>query len=55
MRVAQNQLESELASQLLLKLLSLKPPSFERFVIRLLMAMGYGGSTAKAARALGRS
>jgi restriction system protein len=55
MRVAQGQIESELARQLLVKLLGFTPPSFERFVIKLLMAMGYGGSTANAARALGRS
>ena len=55
MRAAHDQLDSELARQLLLQLLALKPRSFERFVIKLLTAMGYGGSTANAARALGRS
>ena len=55
MRAAHGHLDSELARQLLLRLLALKPPSFERFVIKLLTAMGYGGSTANAARALGRS
>lgn len=55
MRAAQKQLESELGRDLLERILSSPPAFFERLVIKLLTAMGYGGSTTEAARALGRS
>jgi restriction system protein len=55
MRAARRQLELELARDLLSRIVHSKPAFFERLVIKLLTAMGYGGSTANAARALGRS
>lgn len=55
MRSAHRQLENELARDLLDRILSAAPDFFERLVVKLLTAMGYGGSTAEAARALGRT
>ncbi|MGO9742533.1 MAG: restriction endonuclease [Roseiarcus sp.] len=55
MRAAQQQLESELGRDLLDRILAAPPAFFERLVIKLLTAMGYGGSTANAARALGKT
>lgn len=55
MRVGQKQLESELGRDLLERILTAPPAFFERLVIKLLTAMGYGGSTTEAARALGKS
>ncbi len=55
MRAAQRQLESELARDLLDRIVASTPAFFERLVIKLLTAMGYGGTTANAARALGKS
>lgn len=55
MRAAQKQLESELARDLLDRIVAATPSFFERLVIKLLRAMGYGGSTANAARALGKT
>jgi restriction system protein len=55
MRAAQRQLESELGRDLLERIVAAPPAFFEKLVIKLLIAMGYGGSTANAARALGKS
>jgi restriction endonuclease Mrr len=55
MRAAQQQLQNELAADLLDRILAASPDFFERLVVQLLTAMGYGGSTAEAARALGKS
>ena len=55
MRSAHRLLENELARDLLDRILSAAPDFFERLVVKLLTAMGYGGSTAEAARALGRT
>lgn len=55
MRSAQQQLEEALGSDLLERMIAAPPDFFERAVVRLLAAMGYGGSVAEAARALGRS
>ena len=55
MRAAQRRLESELGRELLNRVISAPPAFFERLVVKLLTAMGYGGSTANAGRALGRS
>ncbi len=54
MRAAQKLLEAELGNDLLKRILDAPPAFFERLVIKLLTSMGYGGSTAEAARALGR-
>ncbi|NLF10133.1 MAG: restriction endonuclease [Pirellulaceae bacterium] len=48
-------LRDELAADLLEKVKSCSPAFFERLVVRLLVAMGYGGSLADAGQAIGRS
>lgn len=55
MRSAQRQLQDELGSELLDRIYASPPEFFERLVVKMLTAMGYGGSTSEAARALGRS
>jgi restriction system protein len=55
MRAAQQVLEGQLGNELLDRILAAAPDFFERLVVKLLTAMGYGGSTADAARALGKS
>jgi restriction system protein len=55
MRAAQQVLETQLGNDLLDRILAAPPEFFERLVVKLLSAMGYGGSTADAARALGKS
>ena len=55
MRAAHQTLEIELSRDLLDRILSSPPDFFERAVIKLLTAMGYGGSAVEAARALGKS
>jgi restriction system protein len=52
---AQATLIALLTSDVLAKVRALTPSAFERLVIELLLAMGYGGSRPEAARALGRS
>jgi len=49
------ELVSTLAAELLERLRGLDPTAFERLVIEVLLAMGYGGSRREAARAIGRS
>jgi restriction system protein len=48
-------LRAELASVILQKVLAGSPEAFERLVVELLVAMGYGGSRADAGEAVGRS
>jgi restriction system protein len=55
MRAAHRQIEAGLAEELLDRVRSAPPDFFERLVVGLLLAMGYGGSAADAGRALGRS
>lgn len=55
MRLAQRQLENALGAELLDRIIAATPDFFERMVVKLLSAMGYGGSIADAARALGKS
>ncbi len=52
---AQAALIAVLTTELLSKLRAMTPGAFEKLVIELLLAMGYGGSRREAARALGRS
>ena len=52
---AYQQLRSELASQILEKLLNVSPEFFEQIVVELLVAMGYGGSRRDAGERLGKS
>lgn len=55
MRAAYRQIELSLAQDLLDRIQSAPPAFFERLIVSLLIGMGYGGSAADAARALGRS
>lgn len=51
-RNAHSQLEQELADELLVKIRAGTPAFFENLVVRLLFAMGYGGSVTEISRAL---
>ena len=50
-----DQIEETLGDEILNKILSLNPEFFENLVVKLLVAMGYGGSFEEAGRALGKS
>lgn len=52
MRQAHEELEETLGQELLQRIQGAPPAFFERLVVRLLIGMGYGGSTAKAGGAL---
>ena len=54
-RSAYGEMHQALSSELLSKILSAPPDFFERLVVQLLVAMGYGGSAIEAGKALGRS
>jgi len=54
-RRAHGQLEDELGRDMLSRVISAPPDFFERLIVQLLIAMGYGGSAADAGRALGKS
>jgi restriction system protein len=54
-RTAHSQLDDELGQDLLGRVTAAPPGFFERLIIQLLIAMGYGGSAAEAGRALGKS
>lgn len=55
MRAARDQIEADLAQDMLAKIAVSSPEFFEKLVVRLLTSMGYGGSVSDAGRALGRS
>jgi restriction system protein len=55
MLAAHRQIESALAQDLLDRIRSASPDFFERLIVNLLLSMGFGGSSAEAGRALGRS
>jgi restriction system protein len=55
MRAAHRQIEAGLAQDLLDRVCAAPPDFFERLIVNLLLAMGYGGSASEAGRALGRS
>ena len=55
MRQARDQIEADLAQEMLGRIAGAPPEFFERLIIRLLTAMGYGGSVSDAGRTLGRS
>lgn len=55
MRAAHRRIEASLAEELLDRVRSAPPSFFERLIVNLLLAMGYGGSAAEAGRALGRA
>ena len=52
---AYRRIRKSLASELLNKVIELTPAFFERFVVELLVKMGYGGSIVDAGKALGRT
>ena len=54
-RSAHQQIESSLAHELLERIRSAPPDFFERLIVNLLLAMGFGGTAEDAGRALGRS
>ncbi len=54
-RAAHAELENALAQELLSRILEQTPAFFERLVVQLLVAMGFGGSVEGAGRALGKS
>lgn len=54
-RSAHSELDKSLSAELLAKVVSAPPDFFERLVVQLLVAMGYGGSASDAGRALGKS
>jgi len=55
MRKAHAQLEEELGKELLSRIINAPPDFFERLIVKLVVAMGYGGSVPEAGRALGKS
>lgn len=55
MRRARDRIESALAEEMLTRIVDATPAFFERLVVKLVVAMGYGGSLAEAGRALGQS
>ncbi len=55
MRAAHQKIEIALAQELLDRIRIAPPDFFERLIVNLLLAMGYGGSVSEAGRALGRS
>ena len=54
-RSASGELQQSLGVELLAKILASPPDFFERLVVQLLVAMGYGGSAIEAGKALGKS
>lgn len=54
-RTAHSQLEDALGQELLERVIAAPPEFFERLIVQLLIAMGYGGSAADAGRALGKT
>jgi restriction system protein len=55
LREAHDELTSSLAQELLDRILAAPPEFFERLIVSLLVAMGYGGSVPEAGRVLGKS
>ena len=55
MRRARDQIEADLAQDMLSRIAAAPPEFFEKLVVKLITAMGYGGSIDDAGRALGRS
>lgn len=55
MRSAHKQINAALGDELLDRIVAAPPEFFERTIVSLLLAMGYGGSSEDAGRAIGRS
>lgn len=54
-RKAHSQLDDELGQEMLGRVIASTPEFFERLIVQLLIAMGYGGTAADAGKALGKS
>lgn len=54
-RAIQEEVESTLAIELIDRILDMPPDFFERLVVNLVVAMGYGATAIEAAKAIGRS
>lgn len=54
-RSANDELQQSLGAELITRILASPPDFFERLVVQLLIAMGYGGSAIEAGKALGKS
>ena len=52
---AYNEISNDIQSELLTKVLALSPEFFEKLIVNLLVAMGYGGSEIEAGSHLGKS
>lgn len=55
LRAAHRRIEASLAADLIDRVRSASPAFFETLIVNLLLAMGYGGSSEEAGRALGRA
>ncbi len=55
LRATIREVESVLAGDLITRVCGASPTFFERLVVDLLLAMGYGGSRADSGRALGKT
>ncbi|UST53361.1 restriction endonuclease [Comamonadaceae bacterium OTU4NAUVB1] len=55
MRSASNELQRSLSAEILARIIASPPDFFERLIVQLLIAMGYGGSAIEAGKALGKS
>lgn len=55
LEAAYQQIRGDLAAELLLRIKAAPPAFFERLVVELMVAMGYGGSRREAGEAIGRS
>lgn len=55
LRIAHKEIQTQLGEELLGRIVSAPPDFFERLIIQLLLAMGYGGSAKEAGQALGRT
>ena len=55
LRVAHRRIEASLAADLIDRVRNASPAFFETLIVNLLLAMGYGGSSEEAGRALGRT
>lgn len=54
-RAAQQEIETNLASELIDRILAMPPDFFERLVVNLVVAMGYSGTAGEVAQVIGRS
>ena len=55
LRAAHKKINAALSAELLDRVLEATPAFFEKLILQLLLAMGYGGSSEEAGRALGKA